>query len=108
MKKIIFALILLSIALIGISCVSASQDTNISEVEGNVGSNFVVNQNISTGNFEEFSSVNYVIGQNNLLKSDSGNGAGTFDDLQKEIDNAPVGSVLNLTRDYNGAHGSRI
>ena len=57
---------------------------------------------------DEFSSTNYVIGQNDLLKSDSRNGAGTFDDLQKEIDNARVGSVLNLTRDYNGAHGSRI
>ena len=33
---------------------------------------------------------------------------GTFDDLQSEIDNAPEGSVLYLTRDYNGASDSRI
>ena len=33
---------------------------------------------------------------------------GSFDDLQVEINNAPSGSVLNLTRDYNGAYGSRI
>ncbi|WP_407431912.1 hypothetical protein [Methanobrevibacter sp.] len=30
---------------------------------------------------------------------------GTFDDLQVEINNAPVGSVLYLSRDYNGAYG---
>ena len=34
--------------------------------------------------------------------------SGTFDDLQTEINNAPAGSVLNLTRDYNGHSGSRI
>ena len=33
---------------------------------------------------------------------------GTFDDLQVEINNAPVGSVLYLSRDYNGAYGLRI
>ena len=36
------------------------------------------------------------------------NDVGTFDDLQIEIDNATEGSILNLTRDYNGAYGSRI
>ena len=54
---------------------------------------------------DDFSSTNYVIGQ---LESDSSNGTGTFDDLQVEINDAPEGSVLNLTRDYNGAYGSRI
>lgn len=33
---------------------------------------------------------------------------GTFDDLQKEIYDAPAGSVLNLTRDYNGADDLKI
>lgn len=33
---------------------------------------------------------------------------GTFDNLQVEINNAPTGSVLNLTRDYTGHYGSRI
>lgn len=32
----------------------------------------------------------------------------SFDDLQVEINNAPEGSVLDLTRDYNGDYGSRI
>ena len=39
---------------------------------------------------------------------DEDDSTGTFDDLQIEINNAPTGSVLNLTRDYNGAYGSRI
>ena len=33
---------------------------------------------------------------------------GNFNDLQKEINNAPSGSVLNLTRDYNGAENLKI
>ena len=33
---------------------------------------------------------------------------GTFKDLQVEINNAPAGSVLNLSRDYNGAYGTDI
>ena len=33
---------------------------------------------------------------------------GTFDDLQVEINNAKEGSVLDLSRDYNGHYGSRI
>lgn len=33
---------------------------------------------------------------------------GTFDDLQVEINNANAGSVLDLSRDYNGHYGSRI
>ncbi|WP_295621090.1 right-handed parallel beta-helix repeat-containing protein [uncultured Methanobrevibacter sp.] len=33
---------------------------------------------------------------------------GTFDDFQSEINKASEGSVLNLTRDYTGAHDSKI
>ncbi len=33
---------------------------------------------------------------------------GTFGDLQSEINNAPTGSVLFLSRDYNGATNSRV
>lgn len=40
------------------------------------------------------------------LKENTNNG--TFDDLQNEINNTPAGSVLNLTRDYNGHSGYRI
>ena len=47
------------------------------------------------------------IDENQIILSEN-NDAGTFDDLQREINNAPESSVLNLTRDYNGAHGSRI
>ena len=34
--------------------------------------------------------------------------AGTFADLQREIDNAPDGSVLNLTRNYNGQEDATV
>ena len=43
-----------------------------------------------------------------LEETDTNTQPGTFDDLQVEINNAPVGSVLNLSRDYTGAYGSRI
>ena len=45
--------------------------------------------------------------ENQVILSENNN-VGTFDDLQSEIDNATEGSVLNLTRDYNGHYGSRI
>ncbi len=47
------------------------------------------------------------VNENQTILSEN-NDVGTFDDLQGEINNAAEGSVLNLTRDYNGAHGSRI
>ena len=43
--------------------------------------------------------------QNSEILSDS---PGTFEDLQAEINNAPAGSVLNLTRDYNGHEGAVV
>ncbi|WP_407432492.1 hypothetical protein [Methanobrevibacter sp.] len=79
MKKILFVLILISISLIGVSCVSASQDTNISDVKGEAVSNFAVNKDIS---------------------------AGTFDELQNEIDSAKY--ELNLTRDYTASKGNTV
>ena len=33
---------------------------------------------------------------------------GTFEELQAEINNAPAGSVLNLTRNYNGHEGAVV
>ena len=83
-----FLVIIFSVLLISVSSVCAED---------------VDNQTIPA--VSEFSSTNYVINQS---EADSGNGAGTFDDLQVEINNAPAGSVLNLIRDYNGAYGSRI
>ena len=35
-------------------------------------------------------------------------GPGTFEDLQKEIDNAPANSVLILVKDYNAQNGVKI
>ena len=83
-----FLVIIFSVLLISVSSVCAED---------------VDNQTIPA--VSEFSSTNYVINQS---EADSGNGAGTFDDLQVEINNAPAGSVLNLIRDYNGAYGFRI
>ena len=55
---------------------------------------------------------NPIIGEENetleIQNADNLTATGTFDDLQVEINNAPIGSVLNLTRDYTGAYGSRI
>ena len=103
MKRILLVLILLSITLIGISCVSASQDTNMGDVGGEAVGNLAVNEDISTGNFKELSSANDVSGQ---LESDSGNSAGTFDDLQNEINSAKY--ELNLTRDYTASKGNTV
>ena len=41
--------------------------------------------------------------EENQVSLNENSNNGTFDDLQTEINNAPEGSVLNLTRDYNGA-----
>ena len=56
------------------------------------------------GNEESFSLNSIEIQDSNDLNTS----AGTFDDLQVEINNAPEGSVLNLTTDFNGHKGSRI
>lgn len=88
-KKIFF--ISLLVFILSVSVVSASDlsDTYVSESSGSIdGSNDV--------------------GDVNIEDSKISASTGTFDDLQVEINNAPVGSVLNLTRDYTGAYGSRI
>ena len=59
-----------------------------------------VTESLAVDDLFEFSEIQY---SNELAIS-----PGTFDDLQVEINNALAGSVLNLTRDYNGAYGSRI
>lgn len=44
----------------------------------------------------------------NVENSNATSSTGTFDDLQREINNAPTGTVLTLTRDYNGHCGGKI
>jgi predicted outer membrane repeat protein len=42
------------------------------------------------------------------IESNDDSTPGTFDDLQKEINNAPIDSVIDLTKDYQGNKGSSI
>ena len=98
-KGYLFLIIL--VCFFAISAVSA-EDNSTSDI---VSLSNDVNSLEANSAKDEFSSTNYVIDQ---LESDSGNGTGTFHDLQVEINNAPKGSVLNLTRDYKGAYGSSI
>jgi predicted outer membrane repeat protein len=55
----------------------------------------------------ETTDENVSVEENQAILSEN-NDVGTFNDLQTEINNATEGSVLNLTRDYNGAYSSRI
>ena len=86
-KKILFISLLLLI--LSVATVSAADFDNDADLMGN----------------EESFSLNSIEIQDSNELSTS---AGTFDDLQVEINNAPSDSVLNLTRDYNGHKGSRI
>lgn len=92
MKFKIEILLCLIVFLLSLTCVSAETFENES-VTGlqSFNSDFVV-EDILTQTYENYTSVS----------------AGTFDDLQAEINKAPAGSVLILNRDYNGAYGSRI
>uniref|UniRef100_UPI003890A6E5 right-handed parallel beta-helix repeat-containing protein n=1 Tax=Methanobrevibacter sp. TaxID=66852 RepID=UPI003890A6E5 len=48
------------------------------------------------------------VGNVNIDDSKLSVATGNFNDLQKEINNAPAGSVLNLTRDYEGSDYATI
>ena len=89
-KNILFIFILLFFS---VSVVSAADFNNVTELSADVGDSFIADSFLDSSNI-----------QNEIYLSDTG----TFDDLQVEINEAPSGSVLNLTRDYNGAYGSRI
>lgn len=86
-KKILFISLLLLI--LPVATVSAADLDVDADLVGNEGS---------------FSLNSIEIQDSNELTTS----AGTFDDLQVEINNAPEDSVLNLTRDYDGHKGSRI
>ena len=83
-----------SVLLVGVSSVCAHDLGNITNLNNNdIGNNPIIDD------------------ENNSLEIQNANNlsaTSTFDDLQAEINNATEGSVLNLTRDYNGVYGSRI
>ena len=95
-KQVILCfLMVFSVLLVGVSSVCAHDRGNITDL----------NNNDNVGQIPLTDDGNRVLeiqNANNLIV------AGTFDDFQAEIDNATAGSVLNLTRDYNGAYGSRL
>ena len=78
-------LLILLISLLAVSAVSAA-DNATSDVES-----------------VEKTTDEVVSVEENQVSLKENTNSGTFDDLQTEINNAPEGSVLNLTRDYNGA-----
>ena len=93
-KKTIFISILL--LFLSVAAVSAADlDNNYVTESSNTGDSLVIGDSvIGSGEI-----------QNSEILSES---AGTFADLQKEINNAAPGSVLILNRSYCGAYGSRI
>ena len=130
-KKSIFMLSLLIIAIITLSAVSASESTdsdnfNLVDDGGNsLGGS--INEDLLNGNVQSDDENLQLISEeknDDVLNSmdedielsdsnfnDSQLGAdspGTFADLQAEINNAPAGSVLHLTRDYEGAEDTVV
>ena len=91
-KKILILTVIL-VSLLAVSAVSAADNTT-----SDVASVEKTDEVISVDKAKEVISVK----ENQVILSENNN-VGTFDDLQNEINNAPAGSVLNLTRDYNGA-----
>ena len=91
-KKLMILTIVL-VSLLAVSAVSAADNTT-----SDVASVEKTDEVISVDKAKEVISVK----ENQVILSENNN-VGTFDDLQTEINNAPEGSVLNLTRDYNGA-----
>ena len=88
-KILIISLILLTLSLTAVSA-NDLNDTNIGES--------------SCGDDSLNSSLESV----QLEETYASTQPGTFKDLQVEINNSPAGSVLNLSRDYNGAYGTDI
>ena len=91
-KIIIISLILLFLS---VTAVSAADFNNVTELSSDVDDSIIVKDS-----FLESSEI-----QDLQLSSNS---TGTFKDLQKEIDNAPAGSTLDLTRDYLGEDDLKI
>ncbi len=93
-KKVIFISILL--LFLSVAAVSASDlDNNCTTESSAPGDSLVIGDSI--------------LGTSEIQNSDvSNNHAGTFGDLQKEINNASKGSILTLNRDYYGAFGNRV
>ncbi len=92
-----FAILLAS--LLAVSAVSAADNATSDAISVETTDEVISVENTT----DEIVSVE----ENQIILKEN-NDVGTFDDLQIEIDNATEGSVLNLTRDYNGAYGSRI
>ena len=92
-------LMVILVSLLAVSAVSAADNATDDVVSVEETTDDVV----SVDEAEDVISVE----ENQVILSENNN-VGTFDDLQSEIDNATEGSVLNLTRDYNGHYGSRI
>jgi predicted outer membrane repeat protein len=120
MKKIIGALILLSIALIGISCVSASQDTNVSDIvsvsndvnslESNMNSIANDTDTLKVSNDEVLTAGSnwYVNGS----KTSSGNGtsdAEAFKTLKESLSVAKGGDTIMIASgEYKGTQNTDL
>lgn len=77
------------------TAVSAADFNNVTELSSDLDDSIIVEDS-----FLESSEIS-----DSQLSSDS---TGTFKDLQKEIDSAPAGSTLDLTRDYLGEDDLKI
>ena len=88
-KILIISLILLTLSLTAVS----ANDLNDTDIQESSCGDDSLNSSLESVQLEE----TYASTQ-----------PGTFKDLQVEINNAPVGSVLYLSQDYDGAYGSRI
>ena len=64
--------------------------------------------NSQTSHMDNSISISNHVEQNNTDNSNKGESPGTFEDLQRKVDNARAGSVLDLTRDYIGQEGLNI
>ncbi|WP_407415082.1 right-handed parallel beta-helix repeat-containing protein [Methanobrevibacter sp.] len=103
MKKIILFAMLISLALIGISCVSAADMDNSTITDAQIHP-ICFPDAIDSHNSTE------IIEDSNMNSDENPNNQtpGSFDDLQAEIDNAADGSILVLTRDYYGTENSFV
>ena len=107
-KNIILCfLMVFSVLLVGVSGVCAQDTNNITDLNnnGDIGNNPIIDDGNESLEIQNANNLTAVGTFDNLRVEIA---VGTFDNLQVVIDKAPEGSVLNLTRDYNGAYGSRI
>lgn len=102
MKKIMLLVMLISFALIGISCVSAADMDNSAMPDAQT------HPICCSDAFDCHNSTDVIEDSNtNVFKYDYQT-PGSFDELQAEIDNAADGSILILTKDYEGDRYSFI